>query len=40
MSDREIISYEPATGTELWRGKVGNVDEAVARARELRLIAS
>ena len=34
LSDTEIISYEPATGTELWRGKVGNVDEAVARARK------
>jgi len=29
----EIISYEPATGAELWRGQTGNVDEAVARAR-------
>ena len=33
MSQSEIISYEPATGAELWRGKVGNVDEAVAQAR-------
>ena len=33
MSDSEIISYEPATGTELWRGKVGDVDETVLRAR-------
>ncbi|MCB2076084.1 MAG: succinylglutamate-semialdehyde dehydrogenase [Novosphingobium sp.] len=29
----EIISYEPATGKELWRGKIGDVDEAVGRAR-------
>lgn len=29
----ELISYEPATGAELWRGKQGNVDEAVAAAR-------
>ena len=33
MSAREIISYEPASGAELWRGAVGDVDEAVARAR-------
>ena len=33
MSDSEIISYEPATGSELWRGKVGDVDETVLRAR-------
>jgi succinylglutamic semialdehyde dehydrogenase len=29
----EIISYEPATGAELWRGQTGDVDEAVTRAR-------
>ncbi len=29
----EIISYEPATGEELWRGKRGDVDDIVARAR-------
>ena len=33
MSDNEIISCEPATGAELWRGKVGDVDEIVLRAR-------
>jgi succinylglutamic semialdehyde dehydrogenase len=33
VSATEIISYEPATGAELWRGAVGNVDEAVGRAR-------
>ncbi len=32
MTQSEIISYEPATGLELWRGKVGNVDEAVSQA--------
>ncbi|MEQ1509810.1 MAG: succinylglutamate-semialdehyde dehydrogenase [Sphingopyxis sp.] len=30
----ELISYEPATGAELWRGPVGNVDTEVAAARE------
>ncbi len=29
----EIISIEPATGAELWRGKVGDVDDIVSRAR-------
>lgn len=33
MSQIEIISHEPATGEELWRSPVGNVDEAVDRAR-------
>ena len=33
MSESEIISCEPATGAELWRGKVGDVDETVLRAR-------
>lgn len=33
MSQSEIISTEPATGVELWRGKVGDVDEAVSQAR-------
>ena len=33
MSTPEIISYEPATGEEIWRGKPGNVDAAVDRAR-------
>lgn len=33
MSETEIISIEPATGKELWRGAVGNVDETVDRAR-------
>ncbi len=29
----ELISFEPATGAELWRAPVGDVDAAVARAR-------
>lgn len=29
----ELISYEPATGAELWRGKTGGVDAAVTAAR-------
>ncbi|MET0587673.1 MAG: succinylglutamate-semialdehyde dehydrogenase [Novosphingobium sp.] len=29
----EIVSYEPATGVELWRGRTGDVDDAVSRAR-------
>ena len=29
----ELISYEPATGEELWRGLHGNVDAEVAEAR-------
>lgn len=33
VSESEIISYEPATGAELWRGKIGDIDEAVNRAR-------
>ncbi|MFC4256086.1 succinylglutamate-semialdehyde dehydrogenase [Altererythrobacter xixiisoli] len=33
MSD-ELISFEPATGAELWRGRAGDVDAVVATARE------
>ncbi|MCA8967730.1 MAG: aldehyde dehydrogenase family protein, partial [Planctomycetes bacterium] len=33
VSSNVIISCEPATGKELWRGKLGNVDETVDRAR-------
>ncbi len=33
MSQNEIISYDPSTGEELWRGKPGDVDAAVDRAR-------
>jgi len=30
----ELISYEPATGVEMWRSPHGDVDEAVDRARK------
>jgi succinylglutamic semialdehyde dehydrogenase len=33
VSSEEIISYEPATGAELWRARRGNVDETIGRAR-------
>ncbi len=33
MSETEIISYEPATGKEFWRGRIGDVDDSVTRAR-------
>lgn len=33
MSSSDIVSFEPATGMELWRGKPGNVAAAVDRAR-------
>lgn len=29
----EIVSFEPATGAELWRGAIGDVDAEVAAAR-------
>jgi succinylglutamic semialdehyde dehydrogenase len=29
----EIVSYEPATGTEMWRGAIGDVEDLVVRAR-------
>jgi succinylglutamic semialdehyde dehydrogenase len=29
----EIVSFEPATGAELWRGAIGDVDQEVAAAR-------
>lgn len=34
MSVNKIISYEPATGEELWQGVSGDVDRAVAQARQ------
>ena len=34
MSASEIISHEPATGAEYWRGAVGDVDAEVATARQ------
>jgi len=33
MSLAEIVSIEPASGAELWRGMAGDVDDIVARAR-------
>lgn len=33
MSDQAFISYEPATGEELWRGEASDVDAAVKAAR-------
>ncbi|MFC4292962.1 succinylglutamate-semialdehyde dehydrogenase [Sphingorhabdus arenilitoris] len=30
----DLISYEPATGAELWRGKTGDIDREVSAARE------
>jgi len=33
LASEEIVSFEPATGAELWRGLPGDVDDAVARAR-------
>ena len=29
----EIVSFEPATGNELWRGNISNVDDEVMAAR-------
>ncbi len=29
----ELVSFEPATGSELWRGPIGNVDEEISVAR-------
>jgi len=29
----ELISYEPATGAEIWRGKISDVNDIVSRAR-------
>jgi succinylglutamic semialdehyde dehydrogenase len=34
MPASEIISHEPATGAEYWRGAVGDVDAEVATARQ------
>lgn len=33
MTQSDIVSFEPATGAELWRGKPGIVADAVDRAR-------
>ena len=34
MASQELISYEPATGEELWRGAHGDVDRIVESARQ------
>ncbi|MFL0672383.1 MAG: succinylglutamate-semialdehyde dehydrogenase [Erythrobacter sp.] len=33
MTPQILVSFQPATGEELWRGPYSNVDEAVSRAR-------
>jgi len=33
LSTSEFISIEPATGVEIWRGRISDVDDVVARAR-------
>ncbi|WP_068075506.1 succinylglutamate-semialdehyde dehydrogenase [Novosphingobium lentum] len=33
MAAEDLVSFEPATGVEVWRGRVGDVDEIVSRAR-------
>jgi succinylglutamic semialdehyde dehydrogenase len=33
VSDNDIISIEPATGKEFWRGRIDDVDDTVTRAR-------
>ena len=33
VSENILVSTEPATGAELWRGKIGDVDATVDRAR-------
>lgn len=33
MSKAELVSYAPATGEEIWRGSIDDVDAAVSRAR-------
>ncbi len=33
MTPQTLISYQPATGEELWRGPYSDVDDAVSRAR-------
>jgi succinylglutamic semialdehyde dehydrogenase len=33
LADNELVSFEPATGAELWRGAIGDVDASVGRAR-------
>ena len=33
VSDNILVSYEPASGEELWRGEISNIDAAVSTAR-------
>jgi len=33
VSTGEIVSFEPATGSELWRGRIGDAEDVIARAR-------
>jgi succinylglutamic semialdehyde dehydrogenase len=33
VSTGEIVSFEPATGSELWRGRIGDAEDVVSRAR-------
>ncbi|KEO90798.1 succinylglutamate-semialdehyde dehydrogenase [Erythrobacter longus] len=32
-ADTELVSYAPATGEEIWRGEIDDVDDAVSRSR-------
>ena len=34
MSTADLVSTEPATGAEIWRGQAGDVEQAIARGRE------
>lgn len=34
MSSTNLVSTEPATGAEIWRGKAGNVEATIARGRD------
>ena len=33
MSESAIVSFEPATGAEVWRGRISDIDDVVERAR-------
>jgi len=33
VSTGELVSFEPASGSELWRGRIGDADDVVSRAR-------
>ncbi|WP_341712833.1 succinylglutamate-semialdehyde dehydrogenase [Erythrobacter sp.] len=34
MSSTSLVSTEPATGAEIWRGEAGDVDQTISRGRE------